>query len=51
MSKKILKKSERRTRKKIITDPAIVNFLLEHLRPSKIDFSKIKIPPYINIIK
>ena len=46
MSKKILRKNKRRTRKKIIADPAIVNFL-GHLRPSKIDFSKIKIPPYI----
>jgi hypothetical protein len=50
MAKQKQRKYKRRA-KKIITDPAIVNFLLEHLRPSKIDFSKIKIPPYINIIK
>ena len=31
--------------KKII-DPANINFLLEHLKPSKVDFSKIKFPTY-----
>ena len=50
MSKRNPKKIKRRA-KKIITDPAIVNFLQEHLKPSKIDFSKIKFPSYIKYIK
>ena len=31
-------------------DPAIVNFLLEHLRTPKVDFSKIKFPSYIKYL-
>ena len=32
--------------KKII-DPTIINFLFEHLKTSKVDFSKIKISAYL----
>ena len=51
MPKKHKKKNKRRVKKIYITDQAIVNFLLEHLKPSKIDFSKIKFPPFIECIK
>ena len=50
MPKRNPKKNKKRP-KKIKTDPAIVNFLLEHLRPSKVDFSKIKFPSYIKYIE
>ena len=36
-------KKAKRTRK-FVKDKAIVNFLLEHMKPAKINFSKIKIP-------
>ena len=39
------KRWQKRKVKKIV-DPAVVNFLLEHLKPSKVDFSKIKFPTY-----
>ena len=41
-----LKKSKRT--RKIVKDKAIVDFLLEHLKPVKINFSKIRIPSFIN---
>ena len=44
MKKKIKSKRER----KLIRDKAIVNFLLAHIRTAKIDFSKIKIPSFMN---
>ena len=44
MKKKIKSKRER----KLIRDKAIVNFLLAHMRTAKIDFSKIKIPSFMN---
>ena len=37
-----LKKSKRK--RKFIKDKAVINFLLEHMKPVKIDFSKIKNP-------
>ena len=40
-------KKAKRTRK-FVKDKAIVNFLLEHMKPAKINFSKIKIPFFIN---
>ena len=33
--------------RKFIKDRATVNFILEHLKPSKIDFSKIKMPSFL----
>ena len=40
-------KKSKKTRK-IVKDKAIVDFLLEHLKPAKINFSKIRIPSFIN---
>ena len=39
-----LKKSKRA--RKFIKDKAIVDFLLEHMKPVKIDFSKIRFPSF-----
>ena len=36
---------------KLAKDKAIVNFLLEHMKPVKINFSKIKIPSFLNFIE
>ena len=44
------KRLQKRKVKKVI-DPAIINFLLEHLKPSKVDFSKIKFPAYLKLNK
>ena len=41
-----LKKSKKT--RKIVKDKAIVDFLLEHLKPAKINFSKIRIPSFID---
>ena len=49
MSKKRTKNIK--IKKIIIRDQAIVKFLLQHLKPSKIDLSKIKFPIYIDIYK
>ena len=43
-------KNAKRTRK-FVKDKAIVNFLLEHMKPAKINFSKIKIPSFINFLE
>ena len=51
MPKKYKWKNKRRVKKKILIDPAIVNFLLEHLRTPKVDFSKIKFPAYLKLNK
>ena len=40
------KKIKRRT--KLIKDKAIVNFLLDHMKPAKIKFPKLRIPSYLN---
>ena len=42
MSKRKLKKKMKK-RRRIVKDPAIVNFILEHLKHN-IEFSKMKIP-------
>ena len=42
-------KKSKRTRR-LIKDKAIVNFLFDHMRPAKIDFSKIKIPSFLNFL-
>ena len=44
-----LKKSKRA--RKFIKDKAIVNFLLEHMKPAKINFSKIKIPSFLTFLE
>ena len=44
-----LKKSKRT--RKFVKDKAIVNFLLEHMKPPKIDFSKIRVPSFINFLE
>ena len=46
---KIKIKTAKRARK-IIKDKAIVNFLLEHMTPVKLNFPKIKIPSFLNQI-
>ena len=43
-------KKAKRTRK-FVKDKAIVNFLLEHMKPAKINFLKIKIPSFINFLE
>ena len=43
-------KSTKRARK-FIKDKAIVNFLLEHMKPAKINFSKIKIPSFLTFLE
>ena len=43
-------KKAKRTRK-FVKDKAIVNFLLEYMKPAKINFSKIKIPSFINFLE
>ena len=40
------KKNKRRI--KLIKDKAIVNFLLDHMKPAKIKFPKLRIPSYLN---
>ena len=37
--------------RKLVKDKAIVNFLLEHMKPAKINFSRIKIPSFLNFIE
>ena len=41
------KKIKRRT--KLIKDKAIVNFLLDHMKPANIKFPKLRIPSYLNL--
>ena len=41
------KKVKRRT--KLIKDKAIVNFLVDHMKPAKIKFPKLMIPSYLNL--
>ena len=47
MSKSSNKNTGKKRATKLIKDKAIVNFLLEHMKPSKIDFSKIKISSFL----
>ncbi len=50
MVKTELKLKKTKRQRKFIKDKAIVNFLLDHMRPAKIDFSKIKIPSFLNFL-
>ena len=47
MVKTEIKMKKAKRRRKFIKDKAIINFLLEHMKPIKIDFSKIKIPSFL----
>ena len=48
MVKTEIKSRKGKRARKFIKDKATVDFLLQHLEPSKIDFSKIKIPSFLN---
>ena len=48
MVKTEFKQKKSKRARKFIKDKAIVNFLLEHMQPTEIDFSKFKIPSYMN---
>ena len=50
MVKTELKLKKTKRQRKFIKDKAIANFLLAHMRPAKIDFSKIKIPSFLNFL-
>ena len=53
MAKKKLKLKLKKGKmsRKLVKDKAIVNFLLEHMKPAKINFSKVKIPSFINFLE
>ena len=51
MSKPSNKTKGKKRARKFIKDKAIVDFLLEHMKPSKIDFSKIKIPSFLDYLE
>ena len=51
MVKKKLKLKKGKMSRKLVKNKAIVNFLLEHMKPAKIDFSKIKIPSFFNVLE
>ena len=48
MVKTELKLKKAKRSRKFVKDKAIVNFLLEHMKPAKINFSKIRIPSFID---
>ena len=49
MVKTEIKKKKIKRRTKLIKDKAIVNFLLDHMKPAKIKFPKLRIPSYLNL--
>ena len=51
MAKPAIKNKRKKRAVKLIKDKAIINFLLEHMKPSKIDFSKVKIPSFFNFLE
>ena len=53
MAKKKLKLKLKKGKmsRKLVKDKAIVNFLWEHMKTVKIDFSNIKIPSFSNILE
>ena len=51
MAKPAIKNKRKKRAVKLIKDKAIINFLLEHMKPYKIDFSKVKIPSFFNILE
>ena len=48
MSKKDRKQNKKKAKKKYIKDKAIVDFILQHSIKEPIDFSKIKIPSFLD---
>ena len=51
MAKTQLKLKKVKRARKLVKDKAIVNFLLEHMKPVKINFSKIKIPSFLTFLE
>ena len=51
MAKTELKLKKAKRARKFVKDKAIVNFLLEHMKPAKINFSKIRVPSFINFLE
>ena len=51
MPKAEFKKKITKRKRKFLKDKAIVDFLLEHMKPVKIDFSKIKFLNFINFLE
>ena len=51
MPKAEFKKKITKRKRKFLKDKAIVDFLLEHMKPVKIDFSKIKFLTFINFLE
>ena len=50
MAKKIKKVINKKSKAKYIEDKCVANFILQHLRKEKIDFSKIKIPSFLDVM-
>ncbi len=51
MTKTELKLKKAKRARKFVKDKAVVNFLLEHMKPAKINFSKIRVPSFINFLE
>ena len=51
MVKTELKLKKAKRSRKFVKAKAIVNFLLEHMKPAKINFSKIRVPSFINFLE
>ena len=51
MVKTELKLKKAKRARKFVKDKAVVNFLLEHMKPAKINFSKIRVPSFINFLE
>ena len=49
MAKAEIKSKKKKRKAKYIKDKAIVNFLLDHMKPAKIKFPKLRIPSYLNL--
>lgn len=50
MVKKIKKYIKKKPKAKYIKDKCVANFILQHLEEQLIDFSKIKIPPFLDFL-
>ena len=50
MVKKMEKSLKKKTKAKYIKDKCVANFILQHLRKETIDFSKIKIPSFLEFV-
>ena len=49
MSKKNLRRNKGKVKRNYIKDKAVVEFILQHSQKERIDFSKIKIPSFLDI--